>query len=48
MAQTKYQSAALEYAKYYLDRIFEMEDYMGQKLEKTIDTIVEKKLQNHL
>jgi len=45
MEKTEYQSAALEYAKNYLDRLLDMEDNVGRRLEKKIDTIVENKIQ---
>ena len=47
MAKTKYQSAALDYAKDYLDRLLDMEDYVGRRLESKIGTIVESKLQQY-
>jgi len=48
MAKTKAQEAAMEYAKQYLDTIFEIEDYMGRSVEKKIDQIVDIKLRHIL
>ncbi len=34
MAKTTYQEAAMQYAKSYLDRLLDMEDIMGKRLEE--------------
>jgi len=44
MAKTKYQEAATEYAKNYLDTLLELEDYLGRNVEKKIDKIVDEKV----
>lgn len=47
MAKTSYQISALDYAENYLERLFEIEDYMDRRLEKMVDAMVEKKLKQY-
>ena len=47
MAKTKYQISALDYAEDYLERLFEIEDYIDRRLEMKINSIIEKKLHEH-
>jgi len=48
MAKTKYQEAAMEYAKEYLSKMLELESVVGRNVEEKIDKIVEKKVQQIL
>jgi len=48
MAKTKYQEAAMEYAKEYLSKMLELESVVGKNVEEKIDKIVEKKVQQIL
>jgi len=48
MAKTKYQEAATDYAKNYLDTLLELEDYLGRNVEKKIDKIVDEKVRRIL
>ena len=45
--KTKYQTSALDYAENYLERLFEIEDYIDRRLDMKLNTIVEKKLQQY-
>ena len=47
MAKTKYQEAAMEYAKDYLERLLKMEDMVGRNVEKKLDKMVEKKVKQY-
>ena len=47
MKKTKYQTNALDYAENYLERLFEIEDYIDSRLDKKINSIVEKKLEQY-
>ena len=47
MTKTKYQTSALDYAENYLERLFEIEDYIDRRLDMKLNTIVEKKLQQY-
>lgn len=48
MAKTKYQEAAMEYAREYLSKVLELETVVGKNVEEKIDKIVEKKVQQIL
>ena len=39
--KTKYQISSLDYAQNYLERLFEIEDYIDMRLNKKITAIVE-------
>ena len=47
MAKTKYQEAAMEYAKNYLERLLKMEDLVGRNVEKKLDQMVERKIKQY-
>lgn len=47
MAKTKYQTSALDYAEDYLERLFEIEDYIDRRLDMKLNAIIEKKLQEY-
>lgn len=44
MAKSLNQQAALAYAKQYLDRILELESYVGERLSHKLDSLVETKV----
>lgn len=48
MPKTKYQDAAMNYAKDYLDKLLDLEDYVGHKLDAHINDLVEKKIEQRL
>ena len=48
MAKTKYQQAAMKYAKEYLDKLLDLEDYMGHKLDSHINSLVDKRIEQRL
>lgn len=48
MAKTQYQTSALDYAENYLERLFQIEDHMDSVLDKRIEAIVEKKINQYI
>ncbi|MBR1463853.1 MAG: hypothetical protein IJ604_10855 [Prevotella sp.] len=42
MAKTKYQQVGTDYAKEYLDKLLEMEDYIGRKIDRAVSNRVKK------
>lgn len=48
MAKTKYNEAATRYANDYLEHLLSMEDVLGEKVQKRVDELVERKVQQYM
>ncbi len=44
MEKSRYQQMALDYAKQYLDRLLDLENYVDERLHSSVNAIVESKL----
>ena len=48
MAKTIYQESAMEYAKEYLERLLSLEDFVGQKVEDKLRSMVRDEIKNYI
>ena len=48
MAKTIYQESAMEYAKEYLERLLDLEDYVGQKVEEKLRSMVQQEVKDYM
>lgn len=48
MAKSNYQESAMEYAKEYLERLLDFEDYVSQKVEEKLRGMVQQEVNNYM
>ena len=48
MAKTIYQESAMEYAQAYLERLLDLEDLVGQRVEEKLRDMVKKEIRDYL
>ena len=48
MAKSNYQASAMEYAKEYLERLLYLEDYVGQKVEEKLRSMVQQEVKDYM
>jgi intein-encoded DNA endonuclease-like protein len=48
MAKSNYQESAMEYAKEYLERLLDLEDYVGQKVEEKLRSMVQQEVKDYM
>lgn len=48
MVKSNYQESAMEYAKEYLERLLDLEDYVGQKVEEKLRSMVQQEVKDYM
>lgn len=48
MAKTIYQESAMEYAKAYLERLLDLEDLVGQRVEEKLRCMVQDEVKKYI
>ena len=48
MAKTIYQESAMEYAKVYLERLLDLEDLVGQRVEEKLRCMVQDEVKKYI
>ena len=48
MAKTIYQESAMEYAKAYLERLLDLEDLVGQRVEEKLRSMVQDEVKKYI
>lgn len=48
MAKTIYQESAMEYAKAYLEQLLDLEDYVGQRVEEELRSMVQDEVKKYV
>lgn len=48
MAKTIYQESAMEYAKEYLDRLLDLENFVDLRVEKKLRSMVQEEIKNYI
>jgi hypothetical protein len=48
MAKTIYQESAMEYAKEYLDRLLDLENFVDLRVEEKLRSMVQEEIKNYI
>ena len=48
MAKTIYQESAMEYAKAYLERLLDLENFVGQRVEEKLRSMVQDEIKKYV